>query len=366
MIIAQTPLRISFLGGGTDLPHFYRQHGGCVLSSAIDKYIFVIIKRRFDAKIRLGYTRTEMVDSLDELQHELIREALRLTGIRKQVELATMGDIPSEGSGLGSSSTVTVGSLHAMYAYQGQIVDAETLARQACQIEIDILGKPIGKQDQYIAAYGGLRFIRFLPDDRIVVESVSVEEEVRRSLSERLLLFYTGITRQAATVLQEQVAKIDARTELLLGLRSLAEEARTYVEAGRLDALGACMDRGWMLKRQLASTISSSAIDEMYASARRAGALGGKITGAGGGGFLLLYCPPERQSRVAEVLKAKGLVRVDFQFDKPGYQVMLNNARVDLAALRLGKRSRVRREEPVANGVVHSDERLLRLFTGAN
>jgi D-glycero-alpha-D-manno-heptose-7-phosphate kinase len=322
MIIVQTPLRISFLGGGTDFADVYRRHGGCVLSSAIDKYILVIIKRRFDEKIRLGYTRTEMVDSLDELQHELVREALRLTGIHKQVELSTMGDIPSEGSGLGSSSTVTVGALNAMYAYQGRLVDAETLARQACQIEIEILGKPIGKQDQYIAAYGGLRFIRFLPDDTVVVEPVAVEEEVRRALDDRLLLFYTGITRQASSILEEQVANIDERTEMLLGLRDLAGEARRDLEAGRIDALGACMDRGWALKRQLASTISTSAIDEMYTTARRAGALGGKITGAGGGGFLLLYCPLKSHEAVRYALR--GLRELPFRLERDGSKVIFN------------------------------------------
>ncbi|MBC7235084.1 MAG: GHMP kinase [Chloroflexi bacterium] len=329
MIIVQTPLRISFLGGGTDFPAFYRKYGGCVLSSTIDKYIFVIIKRRFDNKIRLGYTRTELVDSIDELQHELIREALRLTGIAHQVELSTMGDIPSEGSGLGSSSTVTVGCLNAMYAYLGRLVDAETLARQACQIEIDILGKPIGKQDQYIAAYGGLRFIRFLPDDGheaasgdVIVESIAMDEEVRRALNERLLLFYTGVTRSAGSILREQVANIEVRTDVLIGLRDLAQEGREHLEAGRLDALGACMHRGWEFKRRLASAISSQAIDEMYEAARRAGALGGKITGAGGGGFMLLYCPPKSQDAVRYALR--GLRELPFRLERDGSKVILN------------------------------------------
>ena len=325
MIVVQTPLRISFLGGGTDFRDFYTQEEGCVVSSAIDKYIYAIIKKRFDDKIRVGYTRTELVDNLDQLQHELVREALRLTGITRQVELSTMGDIPSEGSGLGSSSTVTVGCLHAMYAYQGHLVDAETLARQACAIEIEILGKPIGKQDQYIAAYGGLRFIRFKPDGTVEVEGVSISEELRRALNERLMLFFTGITRQASSILQEQVTQIRARMTILRELKALAIEGRRYLEQGQLDALGMALDRGWAAKRQLASGISNSEIDEMYLAARRAGALGGKITGAGGGGFLLLYCPPKFQDAVRYALR--GLRELPFRLERDGTKVIFNARR---------------------------------------
>jgi D-glycero-alpha-D-manno-heptose-7-phosphate kinase len=325
MIVVQTPLRISFLGGGTDFRDFYTQEEGCVVSSAIDKYIYAIIKKRFDDKIRVGYTRTELVDNLDQLQHELVREALRLTGITRQVELSTMGDIPSEGSGLGSSSTVTVGCLHAMYAYQGHLVDAETLARQACAIEIEILGKPIGKQDQYIAAYGGLRFIRFKPDGTVEVEGVSISEELRRALNERLMLFFTGITRQASSILQEQVTQIRARMTVLRELKALAIEGRRYLEQGQLDALGMALDRGWAAKQQLASGISNSEIDAMYLAARRAGALGGKITGAGGGGFLLLYCPPKFQDAVRYALR--GLRELPFRLERDGTKVIFNARR---------------------------------------
>ena len=325
MIVVQTPLRISFLGGGTDFRDFYTQEEGCVVSSAIDKYIYAIIKKRFDDKIRVGYTRTELVDNLDQLQHELVREALRLTGITRQVELSTMGDIPSEGSGLGSSSTVTVGCLHAMYAYQGHLVDAETLARQACAIEIEILGKPIGKQDQYIAAYGGLRFIRFKPDGTVEVEGVSISEELRRALNERLMLFFTGITRQASSILQEQVTQIRARMTVLRELKALAIEGRRYLEQGQLDALGMALDRGWAAKQQLASGISNSEIDEMYLAARRAGALGGTIPGAGGGGFLLLYCPPKFQDAVRYALR--GLRELPFRLERDGTKVIFNARR---------------------------------------
>ena len=302
MIIAQTPLRISFLGGGTDFPDFYRAEGGCVVSSAIDKYIYVILKQRFDEKIRVGYTRTEMVDAIDDVQHELVRESLRLAGITHKVEVSTMGDIPSEGTGLGSSSTVTVGCLNAMYAYMGEPKDSERLAQDACHIELDVLGKPIGKQDQYIAAYGGLRFIEFGPGERVKVERLHLSERAYARLSESLLVFWTGISRSASSVLEEQKNNIGERLDTLRAMKALAVQARASLNAEDFDELGRLMHEGWEHKKGLASRITSPAIDEMYAAARQAGALGGKITGAGGGGFLLLYVPRQRQDDVRAAL----------------------------------------------------------------
>ncbi len=325
MIIVQTPLRISFLGGGTDLPAYYRQEDGWVVSSAIDKYIFVIIKNRFDDQIRVGYTRTELVDTLDEIQHELVREALRATGITRGVEISTMGDIPSAGSGLGSSSTVTVGLLNAMYNYLNEPQGPERLAREACQIEIDILGKPIGKQDQYIAAYGGQRFIRFCANDEVVVESLSLSNEARQELSRRLLLFYTNVTRKAETILSEQVANTDDRLPQLRAIKGLALQARTALESGAFDDFGRIMHEGWVQKRQLASRITNPGIDEVYTAAREAGALGGKITGAGGGGFLLLYCPLASQDRLRSRLRR--LQELPFRLEAGGSKVIFNDGR---------------------------------------
>ena len=202
------------------------QEGGCVLSSAIDKYIFVTVKERFDEKLRIGYTQTEMVNSIDEIQHELIREALRTTDIQNGIEITTMGDIPSEGSGLGSSSTVTVGTLHALYTYLGEIVSAEKLAREACAIEIEKLGKPIGIQDQYIAAYGNLRFFEFLPDGKVKVEKLNLDTEFRRALNDKFLLFYTGISRRADTILGEQKNNIKDRISVLREIKQMAIQAR--------------------------------------------------------------------------------------------------------------------------------------------
>lgn len=325
MLIVQTPLRISFLGGGTDFRGFYSREEGCVLSSAIDKYIFVIVSRRFDDRIRLGYTRLETVDRPEELQHELAREAMLLTGVRRQVEIQTLGDVPSAGSGLGSSSTVTVGLLHALYGHRGELQDQETLARQACEIEIERLGKPIGKQDQYIAAYGGLRFIRFLPDEGVVVENVHVADSVRQRLNGSLMLFFTNNTRASETVLTEQQANIEARMEVLHGMAEMARRGRTLLEQGDLDGLGRLLHEGWELKKQMASKISNGSIDSTYAAARRAGALGGKITGAGGGGFLLLYCPPERQEAVRQALSP--LRELPFRLEPDGTKVILNYRR---------------------------------------
>ena len=325
MIIVQTPLRISFFGGGTDFPSYFQSEGGCVLTTSIDKYIFITVKSRFDEKLRVGYTKTEMVDHLNELQHELICEALRKTGIGNGVEITTMGDIPSEGSGLGSSSTVTVGALHAMYSYLGELVSAEQLAREACDIEINVLGKPIGIQDQYIAAYGGLRFMEFAQNDEVIVNKVEIDEAVTRRLNENTMLFFTGITRQSQTILNEQKDKIRQRSSVLDEMKQIAYIARHQLQTGNLDCIGELLHESWLLKKQLASRVSNGAIDEMYAVARRAGAIGGKVAGAGGGGFLILYCPHEKQDAVRRELCH--LRELPFKLEKDGSKVIFNYQR---------------------------------------
>ncbi len=325
MIIVQTPLRISFFGGGTDFPSFFMEEGGCVLSSAIDKYIFVTVKERFDHKLRIGYTQTEMVDSIDEIQHELIRESLRLTGITSGIEVTTMGDIPSEGSGLGSSSTVTVGALHALYSFQGEMVSAEKLAREACAIEIDKLQKPIGIQDQYIAAYGNLRFFDFQPNGEVRVEKVVLDTESRRALNDRFLLFFTGVSRKADGILKEQKANIKTRKTILREIKQMVYEARNSLTAGDFDGFGKLMHESWILKKRLAGKITNNAIDDMYELARRSGAIGGKITGAGGGGFLMLYVPYERQEAVRNALCE--LQELPFRLESDGTKVIFNYRR---------------------------------------
>lgn len=325
MIIVQTPLRVSFFGGGTDFRSFFLQQGGCALSTSIDKYIFVTIKRRFDRKLRVGYTKTEMVDSLEEIHHELIRESFRKTGLSAGVEITTMGDIPSQGSGLGSSSTVTVGALHAMYSMLGELVSAEALAREACEIEIDVLGKPIGIQDQYIAAYGGLRFMEFTTDGDIQVCKLDLNPTLQRRLNENTMLFYTGVARRSDTILTEQKQNIQQRMAVLCEMKHIAYAARDALLAGQLDTIGELLHESWQLKKSLASQISNGVLDEMYQAARGAGAIGGKITGAGGGGFLLLYCPHGRQEAVREALSS--LQELPFKMEPDGSKVIFNYQR---------------------------------------
>jgi D-glycero-alpha-D-manno-heptose-7-phosphate kinase len=326
MIIVQSPMRTSLFGGGTDFPAYYLEHGGCVLSSAIDKYIFVTIKRRFDDKLRVGYTQTELVDCVDEIHHELIREAFRMTGIDKGVEITTMGDIPSEGSGLGSSSTVTVGSLHAMYALKRQLVTAEQLAKEACEIELDILKKPIGIQDQYIAAFGGLRFIEFLPETGEVRSSrIELSPSTLRQLNHNLLLFYTGVTRKADAILSEQKDNINSRLKTLETMKQLAYHACDELQSGNVDAIGDMLHESWMMKKQLASKISNADFDDLYEIARKAGARGGKIAGAGGGGFLLLYCPPGDQEHLRRTLGH--LQELPFNLGQDGSKVIFDYQR---------------------------------------
>lgn len=325
MIIVQTPLRVSLFGGGTDFPSYFCEEGGRVLTTAIDKYIFVTVKKRFDDLLRVGYTKTEMVHRVDDLQHELIREALRLTGIDHGIEVTTMGDIPSAGSGLGSSSTVTVGSLQAIYTLLGEIVPAERLAREACKIEIDVLGKPIGIQDQYIAAYGGLRLMEFHTDGKVTMEKIVLETPHKRRLNENLLLFFTGTTRQAASILSEQVNNINARKLILRQMAEMAVTASQELRSGNIEAIGELLHEAWVLKKQLASGISNGEIDALYDDARRAGAVGGKITGAGGGGFLLLYCPHEKQEAVRQALHC--LQELPFKLESDGSKVIFNYKR---------------------------------------
>ncbi|MEN4100962.1 MAG: GHMP kinase [Anaerolineaceae bacterium] len=325
MIIVQTPLRISLFGGGTDFPSFYQKEGGCVLTTAIDKYVFITIKKRFDKKLRIGYTRTEMVDSVDEINHELIRESMRKTGIHEGVEVTTIGDIPEAGSGLGSSSTVTVGALQAMYTYNSESVCAGQLAKEACEIEIETLGKPIGIQDQYIAAFGGMRMMEFQMDGNVTMKRLALDVCRLRSLNDSLLLFYTGMARKAAAVLEEQKNNIHERLSVLRQIKQMAYDASRELECGDMRVIGEMLHESWLLKKELASQISNDTIDSMYQAARKAGAIGGKITGAGGGGFLLLFCAHEYHDAVRKALS--GLQELPFLLEPDGCKVIFNYRR---------------------------------------
>ena len=323
MIITQTPLRVGLLGGGTDLPDYYREHGGRVLNCAIDKYIYVIVKQRFDDDIYVNYSKKEIVSRVDDLEHELVREAMRMTGVTSGVEITTLADIPSAGgSGLGSSSAVTVGLLHALFAYRGRQVTAEELAERACTIEIDRCGKPIGKQDQYIAAFGGVRDIHFGPGDEVVAEDLELSAVERRDLQRNILLFYTGITRSADTILSEQTANIKATRPQLDLLRDLAGVAVDGLRRGDVNSVGAAMRESWEAKRKLAAGISNDQVDGAVARALDAGASGAKLTGAGGGGFLLVMCPMEQQRAVRESLA--DMRELPVKLDPLGSRVVLN------------------------------------------
>lgn len=321
MLITQTPLRISLAGGGTDLSAYYRQRNGAVVSGAIDKYIYVILNKRFDDKIYVSYSKKEIVDTMDEIQHELVREALRKANIQHGIEIAMMADIPSEGCGLGSSSSLTVGLLNAFYTYQGIQAPAEQLAREACEIEIEICGKPIGKQDQYIAAYGGVRYFEFREDDTVYTEPVGTAEH-NRLLGADLHLFFTNRTRSADTILKEQTTQTPNRMQHLNRIRALADRARAAITAGRTSEIGVLLKENWELKKSLASGITTPEIDEMVAKAHAGGAVGCKVCGAGGGGFLLTSCPIDRkESLLASMAEYR---EMPFFFERCGSKVIFN------------------------------------------
>jgi D-glycero-alpha-D-manno-heptose-7-phosphate kinase len=303
VIITRTPLRISFAGGGTDLPSFYRHHGGgAVASAAIDRYIHVIVNEKFDKSIRVAYSRTENVDHLEHVQHPIVKEAMRLTGVHDSVEIHTIADIPSEGTGLGSSSTFTVGLLNALHAFRGVLKGPAELAEEACSIEIDRLGGALGRQDDYIAAFGGVDYFEFRPDDTVRASPIPLSNLHREGLSDHLSLFYTGVTRRAEGILKTQSERTTSNLDALVRMRDLAGAARDAIIRADWAALGETLDEGWRLKRGLAEGITTPEIDVQYAAARAAGAYGGKITGAGGGGFLLLLHPPEASHQIAAAL----------------------------------------------------------------
>jgi len=322
MIISQTPLRISFVGGGTDLSDYYKEQDGAVLSTAIDKYIYVIIKKRFDKKIVLNYSKKEIVSQVDDVMHDLIRESLKMTGIKNGVEITTLADIPSEGTGLGSSSSVTAGLLNAMYAYQGKQIEPNALAKNACKIEIDLCEKPIGKQDQYAAVYGGINEIKFYPNEDVKVLNVNLNQEERISLDSNLLLFYTGITRKSSNILSKQKKETKNKKNVLTLMKDQVHMLRNSLEERNFDNLGILLDDAWHLKRQLVNSISNIKIDKMYKLAKDAGALGGKISGAGGGGFLLLYVPRNYQVTVRQALEH--FIELPFSITPYGSRIIFN------------------------------------------
>jgi len=323
MIITRTPLRVSFCGGGTDLPSYYQKEQGEVVSSALDKYVYITINRLspyFENRILLKYSQSELVNSVEEIHHPIIREAMKLTGVVDSVEIASMADIPA-GTGLGSSSTYAVGLLHALHAFKGEYVSGRQLAHEACQIEIERLGDPIGKQDQYIAAYGGMCRIRFNPDESVFVDPVICSPHTRKALQDNLLIFYTGITRRAGDILQIQKATTDQKMDVLTRMKDLCGQILEVLQDGRsLHRFGEILHEAWLNKRTLVREISNDSINDYYEKALEAGAIGGKLLGAGGGGFLLFYVEPQNQSRVRKALIR--LQELPFRFEQQGSKVI--------------------------------------------
>ncbi len=320
MIISRTPLRVSLAGGGTDISDYYRAGHGSVVSCTIKKYVYVTVNKRFDDDIRVSYSKTEIVDSVDKLEHGLVREALRKVGIRNGIEITTIADIPSKGTGLGSSSAITVGLLNALYAFKGHRAGPRKLAEDACEIEIERLKEPIGKQDQYIAAYGGIQHIRFNADDTVVLDPVVCPAKTKRDIENHLMLFYTGKTRQAKDILSKQRKNSGANKAALDKMRDQADRLFQDLSALQVGRLGEALKEGWELKKSLAKEISNPDIDGMYSKALAAGAVGGKITGAGGGGFLVLFAPPEHQWSVRNALG--GMREVEFRLEPQGSKVI--------------------------------------------
>jgi D-glycero-alpha-D-manno-heptose-7-phosphate kinase len=320
MIISQTPYRVSFAGGGTDLPAFYKREFGAVLSVTLTKYMWVTVGRRFEATTRVAYTKTEIAETVDEIQHTLVREALKLTGLGPHMEITTIGDVPA-GTGMGSSSALTVGILNALYAYKGAVTSHEKLARESCQIEIETLKKPIGRQDQYAAAYGGLNYIRFNPDDSVIVEPVPCKAETLAEIERRALLLYTNNTRDADVILKKQSEGSADKMKVLKQMRDLADTMRHAIAGeGDVDEFARLLHEGWELKRSLGFGISDDKINGWYNAARKAGAQGGKLLGAGGGGFMLLLAPPEKHDAIRE---AVGHPReIDFHVEKLGSRLI--------------------------------------------
>jgi D-glycero-alpha-D-manno-heptose-7-phosphate kinase len=317
MIITRTPFRVSFVGGGSDLPCFFRRQEGCVVSASISKHMYISVHRYFESRqFYLKYSQVELVDSLGEIRHPIIREAARLVDVGPGIELTSTADVPA-GTGLGSSSSFAVGVLHALYAYRGILVSKERLAREASEIEIEKLQEPIGKQDQYSAAFGGLNFIRFHSDDRVSVEPILLDRATREHLESNLLMFYLGGTRPSGSVLREQCGNMlqQSHFDVVVRMTELAQQFRDLMWQKKCDELGPLLHQAWSLKRSLASGITNGRIDGFYSRALKAGALGGKLLGAGGSGFLLLYCHREKQAGVcAELAELKPFpLRFDMQ-----------------------------------------------------
>ncbi len=318
MIVSRTPLRVSFVGGGSDLPSFYEKSKGAVVSVSIDKYMYIMVNRKFDNKIRISYSTTEICDKLTDIRHDIVRESLKYLKIKDGIEITSVSDVPSEGTGLGSSSAYCVGLLKCLYEFLGRKAGKHLVAADACKIEIQKCRKPIGKQDQYACCFGGLNYIEFFPKGVVKVTPIKLQKSLVRKLNNRILVFYTGVTRASGTILREQSRKMMRNDDKFASVKKMVEYAgllRDELNKGNLDSFGKILDLNWKEKRKLTDGISNPQIDLWYEMALKAGAVGGKLLGAGGGGFLLFYVPEDRQASVINKLSFLRHYPINFEFE---------------------------------------------------
>lgn len=324
MIISRAPARLSMGGGGTDLPSYYTRYGGFLMATSINRFVYIMVNKRFYDSIRLSYSETEIVDDVEQVKHRIFREALRYTGIDSQIEIVSVSDVPAQ-CGLGASSSFLVSLLNGLYAYKKEYLTLKGLAESACTIEIDILGEPIGKQDQYAAAFGGFNAYTFEKDGSVTVEPVRISEENLEELQSNIFLFHMKKERKAGEILCEQNEKTEqgdrATIDNLHRIKEIGLHTREVLEAGKIDELGEILHEHWVTKQKLSGRISDEFIDEAYEVARKNGAIGGKIVGAGGGGFLMLYCPHNR-ARLVSSMDGLGLSPMRFSFEREGARIV--------------------------------------------
>lgn len=323
LVITKTPLRITFTGGGTDLPNYYRKYGpGAVVSATINKYIYITVaKNFFRDEIRVSYSKTEnAIKNVNDIQHPTVREALKLLDIKSGIQIVSITEIPSRGTGLGSSSSFLVGLLNALHAWRGEAVSPKQLAEEAVKIEREILKEPGGKQDQYMAAFGGIQLMEFFPDENVSLKPTLLDLEARRMLRDHLIMLYTGRERDSTKIHEDQMARIDEKLENYNKMRELAYRTYEELSKGHWDKLGELLDENWNLKRELSNKITDNEIDHWYERAKRAGAKGGKLMGAGGGGFLLFFVPPEKREKLK--MELKELSEEPFTFEPFGSRIL--------------------------------------------
>ncbi len=332
MIVTQTPLRIPLGGGGTDLPSYYQKHGGFLISAAINKHVYVVINQCFENRIRLGYSTYEDIENLEDIHHPIIRESLRLVGIRAGIEIISLADIPSN-TGLGSSSSFTVGLLNAMHAYKRESVPSKQVAEEAFHIEAEILKQPVGKQDQYIAAFGGIQHLEISKDGQVENSPLELNDSELRNIESNLLLFYTGIQRNSSEILVFQSGAVaqgdDNATSALHTIKENGYQVKEALEAGDMNRLGNILHFHWQAKKRLSPLISSTQIDEWYNAALEHGAIGGKVMGAGGGGFFVLCCAEENQTRLRHALAVRGLKEMRYSFQSEGSRILIDTEQLE-------------------------------------